>query len=484
MKSLFLDTNVLLQCLKLEQLPWHEISKDEDISLLISRPVQEEIDHMKHDGNSRRAKRARAATTFIRSIILAQTSEAVIRDSAPRVSVRLAPPIALESPFPFLDLSRIDDRIIIEAIRYRDQHPDEDVALLTHDTQPMATSKHCGLFCIVVPDTWLLPPEPDDRDRKIVKLEGRLQKFEKSNPVIEVAFKDASGSQLHVARLNVMCYPALTPSEIEELAGLVANRHPITTDFSEPKPRPAPTILSGTEFFNLMGMQRRYQPPSAEEIRKYSEESYPEWINSVKSFFNSLPSQLERPTREYRFSVSISNNGYSPAEHVLVEFILSGGLLLIPIEDKDKSTQTGPLQLPEPPKPPRGRWVQTMNPFESFAATARSFEVYPGSPLDRILPDLSVRLPPKHDKNAFYWKPKRPTIPTTIWAFECDEFRHKTEQEHFEIRICVAAANPTTKGVLECRVGARNLHDPVLKSLPVTIEYERQNSVDLARSYV
>jgi len=480
MKTLFLDTNVLIQCRVLDQLPWREISKNEDISLLISRPVQEEIDLMKHDGNSRRAKRSRAATTLIRSILLSEISKVVIQDSGPHVEVAFAPPIALkESPFSFLDLSKIDDRIIVEAIYYRDQHPQEHVALLTHDTQPMVTSKQCGLTLIAVPDTWLLPPEPDNRDKRIIELESKLQKLGNNYPIINIAFKDMNDDNLHVACFNVMCYPSLSSQEIEELAKLVVQRNPITTEFAQQAPRINPTKNTVIDLFNINVIPGHYAPPSEEEIRKYTKELYPQWVEDVKNFFKSFPSKMEFPTREHRFYVSINNDGYAPAENVLVEFSLSGGLFLIPIDDKDKRTETSPLELPKPPIPPRGRWVHSLSAFESMVTSARA-QIYPWNNNLNVPRDFSFYQPKKHDKNAFYWKPNRPARPVTTWDFECDDFRHKIEPEVFKIRIGVPDVDRPVNAILECRVSARNLHDPVVDSLPVKVKYENQNSFTAA----
>ena len=72
----------------------------------------------------------------------------------------------------------------------------------------------------------------------------------------------------------------------------------------------------------------------------------------------------------------------------------------------------------------------------------------------------------------------------TAWAFECDEFRHKTKQELFKIRIRVPSVKRPGKAVFECRISARNLHDPVVYLLPVKVEYENQNSATAARSFV
>lgn len=51
MKTLFLDTNLFIQCREIT-LPWNEIVRDDSILLLIPRTVQEEIDRNKHNGNT------------------------------------------------------------------------------------------------------------------------------------------------------------------------------------------------------------------------------------------------------------------------------------------------------------------------------------------------------------------------------------------------------------------------------------------------
>ena len=159
MRVLFLDTNVFLQCRDLAELPWQEITGDEKLLLLVARPVQEEIDRLKQDGNSRRTKRARAANSLFRKILSSQNSKVTIRTALPLVEIAFSPLASIqESGCKLLDLTRADDRIIAEALHYRSENPADNVAILTHDTQPMLTAKHCGLVYIPVPNNWLLPP--------------------------------------------------------------------------------------------------------------------------------------------------------------------------------------------------------------------------------------------------------------------------------------------------------------------------------------
>ena len=109
---IFPDSNLFLQCKSIKELPWHEISDGEDITIIISRPLQEEIDRLKHDGNKRRAKRARKANSFLRDIILSEEQELVIRESTPSVTMSFVFPESKTNMDDRLDLSKPDDRII------------------------------------------------------------------------------------------------------------------------------------------------------------------------------------------------------------------------------------------------------------------------------------------------------------------------------------------------------------------------------------
>ena len=48
----FVDTNFFLQCKNYSEINWSEITSDKEIIIIITRPVQIEIDRLKNDGNS------------------------------------------------------------------------------------------------------------------------------------------------------------------------------------------------------------------------------------------------------------------------------------------------------------------------------------------------------------------------------------------------------------------------------------------------
>ncbi|MFH0801933.1 MAG: PIN domain-containing protein [bacterium] len=486
MRTLFIDTNVLLQCLDLENIAWHQFANDQNLLLLISRPVQEEIDRMKQDGNTRRARRSRNATAFIRRMISAEDSRVAVRESNPHVEVGFAPPVIIkETNFPFLDLTRPDDRIIAEALMYRTEHIGEDVAILTHDTQPILMAKNCGLSVFIVPDEWLLPPEPDARDKKITELERKLKDLERSYPEILVVSNNEKGIPSQVLKLSVQCYAGMSDQQIEELVGLAARRYPLVTEFDLSKPKMRALGPTG------LGTRRRYEPPSEEEIRKYKIEQYPEWVQRIRDFFKTLPPRLEDLSRLLRFTISISNIGSAPAENFLVEFNAYGGVLLEQTGDED-SIETADVQqikLPEPPKPPGGRWIQEKNAFESLIGNARRYDAFSTYSNDDIFKGLHGLYPIpkrvlKRDKHAFYWKPGRPSIPTTSWIFECDEFRHQVNPEVFDVTLLVPPGEQLDNCVFKCRITARNLRVPIVYKIPIKINYINMDIVATAGRFL
>lgn len=83
----FPDTNVFIQCRPLSQVDWSAWKEFDEVHLVVSRPVQSEIDNHKNKGSDRLGKRARTTSSLFREIILADPPEKVIRDIGPRVKL-------------------------------------------------------------------------------------------------------------------------------------------------------------------------------------------------------------------------------------------------------------------------------------------------------------------------------------------------------------------------------------------------------------
>ncbi|MDO9633090.1 MAG: PIN domain-containing protein, partial [Humidesulfovibrio sp.] len=185
----FCDTNLFLQCSAVESLPWHEIADGHDeIMVYIPRTVQKEIDDLKQDGNSRRANRARKASTLTKKI--ARSSDSRMTFSCAAVTVSFMPagprPPSFQQP-EGLDINLSDDRIVAETMAWAHVNS-APVSILTHDGGMMNTAKHFGVHFTEIPDEWLLPPEQDERDKKVTALERELIALKKMHPIVESCF--------------------------------------------------------------------------------------------------------------------------------------------------------------------------------------------------------------------------------------------------------------------------------------------------------
>ncbi|MDP2754408.1 MAG: PIN domain-containing protein [Nitrospirota bacterium] len=480
MKVFFLDTNFFLQCRDLEQLPLKEVSQDADeLLLLIPRPVQEEIDDMKQNGKGRRSERSRKTSSFFRKIIFSEGTKMTIRESGPKVEITFSPPMnPKRKPHDILDLSKSDDRIIEEALAFKAENRDADVAILTHDVNLLLTAKRCGLLFVVIPDSWLLQPSPDHRDKKIAELELRLQHLEKSYPQIDISLYDAGGKQFNSLSIQAIRYENLTEAELKELMIEMQTRYPVVTAFDKSEPTENPYRLLP---FVTGLIEYSYMIPSESEIKEYQEIKYPDWLKKVKDFIISIPTKLEQMSHQVEISFMVTNSGSVPAENVIVEFEAKGGLFIgMPSKDAQKSVNFL-SQFPAPPAAPKGRWVQRKAKILSLMENMVQPLTLPASKKFLFENFNKNLMPVPKDRYTFYWKPRRPDGNVPIWTFECEEFRHQGEPEDFFMRVIVPSETTIEKGALICQITAKNLPKPITYILPIKVEYPFINAVEKIR---
>lgn len=480
MKVFFLDTNVFLQCRDLKDLPWQDIADGHDLHLLIPRPVQEEIDKHKSDGGTRRGKRARKVSAFFRDIILSDSMSIVIKESNPHIEVTFPDSKSSNSStIESLDMTRADDRIIDEVYTYKNDHQDSLVFLFTHDTNPMLTCKKIGIPFCVVPDDWLLPPEPDARDKKINELEQKLKNIEQIHPHVEIVTHGENNAVIASACLNVTKYVELDENQISELVLEAGSRRPMKTDFDGSKEsKPPPSIAASTLSNQILGIEWYYEKISDKDIEKYQSEDYPKWLSDLKLFYKKLPLTVGFSERHCNLKFLIFNNGMLPAENLVIEFKAVGGLLMVSPKGKEELYGKLTIEPPTAPKAPEGKWVQRkrglglFDQLNSFGSLNRIDE-YRKPFVD--IPNL------RRDRNAFYWKNDGPKHYTEQWVYECEEFRHQVGPEVFEVIVFIPPKKEIIKGGISCVVTAKNLPMPVEMFFPINIIYNQVDTLEIAQ---
>lgn len=166
---LFPDTNILLQCKPLEQVSFKEITDCDEVEIIITRPVQKEIDDQKGKGNSRLSKKAKYAASLFLSIIRAQGQVLCLREASPRVSIRmdiqLKPDEKLADQLNFMEA---DDQLVGIVYGYELPSADDVKAINTADSGPMISAITHNITCPDVPESWMLAPETDQQEKKIL----------------------------------------------------------------------------------------------------------------------------------------------------------------------------------------------------------------------------------------------------------------------------------------------------------------------------
>lgn len=472
MKVIFADTNLFIQCLDLNQLPWREIYSNDQLSILVTRTVIDEIDRHKKDGNTRRASRARTISSLFRSISKSDSQIEVIRESAPRVTLSFA--ILFEPRNNIgcnLDPSRPDDQIINEALQYAASNPSDEVEFITYDTIPFLTAKRCGLSASIIPDGWLLPPESDPRDKKIAELELKIKEFEKTYPKIDIVINNDNDEAVDSLSLNITDYQALTEHELDEFVLNTAKRRPITERFDGPVSYKS-RMHSSIEL--ALGIEETYQPPTKDEIEKYIKEEYPEWLNKVKDIYKKLHKNYENPERCVGVSFAILNSGSMPAENILIEFKTVGGLIFLPQPDDENDIPVSKTIFPSPPSPPKGKWTKKNSSIMELVNDLQRNRPFSFVPKINN-PSLFTSFPKPKDRNVFYWKNGEPSEPATVWSFECIEFLHKVDPEIFYMKVLISQEKEIRNCAIKCLITASNLPEPVRKILPIKVQHKTES---------
>ena len=87
-------------------------------------------------------------------------------------------------------------------------------------------------------------------------------------------------------------------------------------------------------------------------------------------------------------------------------------------------------------------------------------------------------LPPR-DPNRFYYV-SRPELPVAGYDLTCDQFRHSSPVEEFNLLISVATKSArieTVNGMVEFRVEAANVSIPVVTRVTLVVKFSPKSTM-------
>lgn len=182
-------------------------------------------------------------------------------------------------------------------------------------------------------------------------------------------------------------------------------------------------------FFQSHPDEEAFETPSETEIQRYNRKLYPEWIDSCEEILRGFHGALALHQGKPALSFRIQNTGSRPARDSLITLSSQGSIYIAPpekIEEDKQPIRYGLTRLPQPPRPPMGRWRNLLHQF-GHPATLADLGSW-RSPIPDIAP---IDFRAQRDPNAFFYKSGDRGVPTDMFSLDCAQWRHGLDAEEF-----------------------------------------------------
>lgn len=415
---IFVDTNCFIHLRDLKDLPWADL-RSGDVEVLVAPIVVDELDRLKVEKSGRIRDRCRAALKQILSASAEPGMRIQLRKTPNAVwlVVAVAPRVDW-SAFPRLDPTRPDDQLVAAALSEPGAEP---ASLLSFDAGPIIRARNVGLNAYRAPDSWALPPQQDQAEQRIAKLERDLAAAKSTRPVLEAGFCDAADGQL---RLLIPQLPPLSLQVQERLLAEVRSRLPrqhVKADRREP-----------WDIGGSFGTITEYA------VDKYYAE-YDAFIEKSRMQFARLHELMTRALRFGEVRYEIYNSSHVTAVNLRTAITCSQGLALFG-DRSGMESYGGSLPRIHRPKAPQ-RYELPM--------------------FHRPLADLRE---PRRDPTGFYWLEK-PTGEREA-VLTCEEFR----PEQRRVKAVFVVGPDDAGGAIDLEISATNMAKPIVASATLSFE--------------
>ena len=180
--EIFLDTNVYLHCVPLEEIWWEEVFGESHVTILIPKIIINELDKCASDSNSRISKRAKSVLKQIDEIGL---SGKITKN----IEIKLIKNVPPDDVFQRENLDRLwaDDYIIATVKCFNGFAP-----IVTNDTRMKIKCHLHEVLVHVIPEKFVLKKTESEEAKQIRKLKEELHKHTALTPRLEFSFLDDS----------------------------------------------------------------------------------------------------------------------------------------------------------------------------------------------------------------------------------------------------------------------------------------------------
>ena len=229
-------------------------------------------------------------------------------------------------------------------------------------------------------------------------------------------------------------FEPLYQSDPSELIDGLKTQLPLSEDFGprEEEEKKPPEFTSAAESLKFF-LSPYFVPASWEAIARYQDCDYPEWLNDCLNVFSQLHLALQQQAARPTLHFAAANVGTRPGMDALVDIAAKGNFKVSPpwenIANQPWAEKQPRSRLSVPPKPPQGRWETFHSMFDGRGGTDPWLD-----PL--IRPDLLLdSVEYRRDPNRFYHKPELPESPVGSFSLECQQWRHSTDDEYFDVEL-------------------------------------------------
>lgn len=386
-----IDSNIALECLAIEQLPWSEIDSSGPILILVAPTVLQEVDAKKN--HPRLGDHARRFNRSMRPLLGEQSTVYVRQSPTLKVELALADCSRIDwSNYPTLDPDEPDSRIVAQALNVRGPNQSA-IVVVSQDIRPLHLAKQHGLRTHHIGEKWLRPKEISESEKKAAALKRELDAMKSREPSLSLSFKTDADSVITYRIRD------LTNTERKDFQNTILSLNPM------PEQSRDPLGLGGTLF-------NSYDHTLSDRHQRWQEKAVPE-------FMRIFERKIELNFGQVEITFRIENTGQVPAESLLIRLVASGGWL------NDRYVLASPCG----PHAPRIRQQSLLPNFHNQV-------IRPMSPVGKH--EFTILTPPKRSKEV---------------QISCSDFRHGYDFEYkviawvdpwadkFELSVFVTATN-------------------------------------------
>lgn len=324
--TLFLDTNSLLHYPPIRSVKWSAVANSNKVRLLLCLQVIHELDEKKDD--SRLGNRAKRVIKEVRELRQA--------DAESGFTLEVFNYEVKSADFPeSLSIDSKDDRIVLSALKYSEQHPSERIAVYTEDMGMMLRCEANGVE-VVEPDAGQRLESPQDElEKKYRTAITELNELKKRLPKLRLCVTEVNGDPHSGGAFSCKMLDNWSPIDVE--ARLKEHKRRF------PKMQPPATGSDSMIPGNLLGYG-----VSKSDTDKYNTQLENYFLN-YQFYLQRLNTWGSNDARSFNFDLWLKNEGSCPADDIDVS--LHFPVVVRWLADVN-SESAGSLVQPQSPTPP------------------------------------------------------------------------------------------------------------------------------------